>query len=192
MLLPLFALVVLSTLFLFSRSIDRTRSFPYSGAGVPADTGQQRVGNPSYRALGSDGSAITLTAERATVDSENPDRAISFGVQGRIELPSGLTYDVTSGRGTFDQTASVARLDGGVTILTSDGYHIESEEMIATLSAGKLETTGQVTARGPLGNLTAGKMTIERQADAPPGASYVLVFQKGVKLVYTPKNDNGN
>ncbi|MFN4204646.1 MAG: hypothetical protein ACK4GM_16505, partial [Tabrizicola sp.] len=75
-------------------------------------------------------------------------------------------------------------LSGSVTVTTSSGYRLETEEIVARLDRTGLESRAPVTATGPAGEIRADAMVL-RQDILTPGA-YVLVFNGGVRLVYRP------
>ena len=58
--------------------------------------------------------------------------------------------------------------------------------MHTRLDRTELESEGEVTADGPVGRLTAGKMQLSQTGDAAD--SNLLVFKNGVNLIYTPSD----
>lgn len=184
--LPLVALGILSTLFLFSRNVDPTQAIPYSQVDVEELAREQRVGAPSYSGVTRDGSAISFEAGAVRPDPNNPRRIAGTTLSAIIETPAGSRIDLTAPEGTIDAQSQIASLRGGVELYTSTGYHVTTSAITAALDQTSLETAGHVAADGPLGELSAGQMILEQQdGDAP---SYVLVFKDGVKLIYDPKD----
>ena len=67
---------------------------------------------------------------------------------------------------------------------TSTGYVIDTARLISRLDALHVLSPGTVTATGPLGDLTAGRMLLHNASDSDAAE---LLFSAGVKLVYQPR-----
>ena len=183
--LPIVALGVLSTLFLFSRNIDPSQSIPYADVDVEKLAREQRVGAPNYAGVTQDGAAISITATAARPAPGNPQIVVATDLVTVIEDAVGGRIDITSDDGLIDTEQQFVTLHGGVRILTSTGYTIDTSGITAALNETSLVTDGQITANGPLGSLNAGLMELQPQNG--PGGSHLLVFKGGVKLIYDPK-----
>jgi len=183
--LPIVALGILSTLFLFSRNIDPSQSIPYAKVDVENLAKEQRLGAPNYAGVTEDGSAISITAQSAQPDLDNPDRILANDITAKIEDANGGHLDITSGSGVINSKHQILILKGGVHIVTSSGFTIDTSGITSSLGITSVVTDGEITANGPLGLLKAGKMEVLPQNG--PKASHLLVFKGGVKLIYDPK-----
>lgn len=183
--LPIMALGVLSTLFLFSRNVDPSLSIPYAKVDVKELAREQGIGAPNYAGMTNDGAAISITAQSARPDLDNPNRAMATGLAATIEDKAGGHINMTSNDGVIDTDQQLATLRGQVQISTSTGYTIDTSGLTASLNETAMITDGEITAVGPLGILNAGQMELKPQ-DGQKG-SHLLVFKGGVKLVYDPK-----
>jgi len=183
--LPIVALGILSTLFLFSRNIDPSQSIPYAKVDVENLAKEQRLGAPNYAGVTEDGSAISITAQSAQPDLDNPDRILASDITAKIEDANGGHLDITSGSGVINSKHQILILKGGVHIVTSSGFTIDTSGITSSLGITSVVTDGEITANGPLGLLKAGKMEVLPQNG--PKASHLLVFKGGVKLIYDPK-----
>ncbi len=184
-LLPLFALAVLSTLFLFSHRIDPTQSIPYSRVEVDELARQERIGSPRYAGVAGDGTSLSVSAGMVRPDQALPGHFLAKDLKAEIETPDGLRLEVSAAGGEIDERARIARLAGGVKIRASNGYEMTADAFTAGLETGEARSEGPVLGEGPLGRLEAGGMEI-----APAGngsAGHVLVFKDGVKLIYDPQ-----
>ena len=197
-LLPLGALAMLSTLFLFSHSIDPSKAVRYAKVDVKKLASEPQVTAPDYAGMTRDGTSVTVRAAVAT-PLMSPDAQTTPGspaMQGvnatnlrvRFERKGGGATVVDAKTGSVDQGTGVMNLAGGVKINTSGGYQIDTLALTGLLDRTHLQSDGSVTATGPLGRIDAGGMVINAAktagSDAP--GPYVLVFNRGVKLVYTP------
>jgi len=181
-LLPLMALVLLSTLFLLSRNIDPMAALPFADTEIDERLDGQQITAPFFSGTTQSGDRISVSAgTMATRDAAN-NEAEDFSAQ--IDLASGTRVILFADRGRFDLTKSASTLTGNVVITTSTGYKLASDVLRGEFDALLLESPGPVAGNGPLGTLNAGQMRLYRQA---PDANAHLVFTNGVKLVYSPK-----
>lgn len=183
--LPLAALAILSTLFLFSRTIDPTRAIPLAGIDVADLAREPRINAPDYSGVTIDGTAMTLLAQSAKPDPENAGHVTAVEPTAILETPDGMRIEISSALAEVDTGSGQLVLEGGVRLLTSLGYAVETEQVSAALDRTRLETTGEIVAVGPLGRISAGQMVLQQNADR--AGSYLLVFKNGVSLLYEPK-----
>lgn len=184
-LLPLAALALLSTLFLFSR--DR-------GSGQPPDTTvdldavarEQRLGAPDFAGVTGDGTAVSVRAQTARPDPLNPGRATVTSVRARLDMPDQRHVDIAADHGVVDKGAGTLVLEGAVEIRTSEGYDLRSERMVSALDATDVVSDVPISADGPIGRLEAGAMHLKEDPGAP--GQYLLDFKNGVRLIYEPKD----
>lgn len=181
--LPLVALGLLSTVFLFSRKIDPEASIPYARVDVEELVREKRINEPDYAVVTDEGTAISFSAQSATPKPDDDSKIDAFTVTTNLQFQDGGTADITSDFAALDTKGSAADLAGSVHIVTSDGYVLDTENLTANLEETAFFAPGEVQMTGPLGDLTAGSM--EMTTDDTGG--YVLVFKNRVKLVYEPK-----
>ena len=188
--LPLAALALLSTVFLLARNIDPTQAIPFAEIDVEELAREQRISAPNYAGVTEDGAAISVTASTARPDPDSPERVDATDLEAELITATGVRYQLSSQRGEIDSGADMAYLQGGVVVTTSSGYRITSDAMSTSLSRTLLESEGPVQADGPAGRLDAGSMSLAPLPDAEgdDSANHLLVFNKGVKLVYTPSD----
>ncbi|WP_426370724.1 hypothetical protein [Aliiroseovarius sp. PTFE2010] len=182
--LPLAALALMSTVFLTARTIDPATDLPFADVDASELAREQRIGQPRFSGVSSDGAAITLSAETIRPDAGGQGMASGSNLVLRIDLPVGTTIQLDANDGALDTQSRRAELGGGVIVTTSDGFRVETSRIAANLEATELVTAGEITATAPMGNLVAGKMRVTRD-DADD--TYLLVFNEGVKLVYQPQ-----
>ena len=177
-LLPLAALMLLSVLFLFSRTPDPDPDIPY--AEIEALAEEPRLVGPSYAGVGQNGATIALKAEEIRPMGDGVFAAT--GLLGDVAMADGRLVQLQAGGAEFDEPGRVARLTGLARVVTSDGYEIETRGIEADLAAGPQLVPGELEARAPFGELTAGGMRLEDS-----GSGNGMVFTNGVRLLYDPK-----
>lgn len=185
-LLPLVALAILSTLFLFSRSIDPTQAIPYSQVDVEELAREQRIGEPNFAGVTQDGAAVSIAARAARPDPQDSKKVTGTDLSATIDMPVGTRVQIAAPQGVIDAANQVAALSGGITLTTSTGYSVATEGLTTALDRTSVISDGAVTAEGPLGTLDAGQVVLTQHNGDDP--AYVLVFKDGVKLVYDPKH----
>ena len=182
--LPLVAIGLLSTLFLFSRKVDPEQAIPFADVDVEAILRDERVNVPNYTAVTANGTAVSVSAKSAQPGQASGAGASADQIIARLDFPSGTRALVSAATGQLISDQSNLHLAGGVTILTTDGLRIQTQALTSHLNRTDILTEGEVNAQGPLGMLTAGQMHLTDTGGE--NGSYVAVFNKGVKLVYQP------
>jgi lipopolysaccharide export system protein LptC len=182
-LLPLAALGLLSTLFLFARAIDPEDAIPYATVDVEDRIREPRMTAPVYSGVTSDGAALSVRAAEARPGTAD-GAAMAQALAARLETPDGALTDLVAASGTLDDGAGLLSLMGDVILTTSSGYVVESQAMTARLDRTGVTSPGAITATAPMGTLNATGMSLEQTTT--PG-DYVLVFKGRVRLIYTPE-----
>lgn len=186
-LLPLLALAILSTMFLFSRQSDTESRIPYTRVDAEKMAQEPRIVDPDYTGVTSDGAEISLTAREAT-----PPGADSGGAMrdARLEWrrPDGISADLTAPDASLAD--GLISLTGGVRMATSTGWTLEAPRIDAMTDRSRLSGYDGVTATAPFGNITSEEMELvpdSRDAGGVvSGDSAVLSFSGNVRLIYQP------
>jgi lipopolysaccharide export system protein LptC len=177
--LPLAALALMSTVFLFARAPSQENAIPY--AEIEALAQEPRLSGAQLSGMTDDGSVIELTA-RTTRPSG--DTISAEALAAGIDTADGIRIDIRAGGGEIDNTTRIARLTGLAHLQTSNGFEMEAAGFSADLTTGRIRSDGALEVQAPFGSLTAGQLVIE----TPEGADgQVMLFQNGVRLLYTPQ-----
>lgn len=177
--LPLAALALMSTVFLFARAPTHDSTIPY--AEIEEIAREPRLSGAQLSGVAYDGSIIELTARTTRPDGNMISAEALAAV---IDTADGTRIDIRSGQGVIDETARTVRLTGLASMETSNGYNMETSGFTADLASGRITSDGALEIQAPFGSLTAGQLVIE----TPEGATnQVMLFQNGVRLVYTPQ-----
>lgn len=183
-LLPLAALAILSTLFLVAETLDPDKAIPYADVDVEKLVLEQGITNPAFGGVTNSGARISMAAISVRPADSSQQTFVGEELIARVELPKGTRIDIASPNGVIDSKRREAILDGGARLVTSQGYTIETERLTTRYDIVMAETAGAVFATGPGGQITAGRMTLERE---PKSGGYQIVFQDGVRLIYKPQ-----
>jgi lipopolysaccharide export system protein LptC len=178
--LPLLALAILSSLFLFSRPIDPEDAIPYADVEIADRLAQPRMTGAGFSTVTSDGATLTLSADQAAPTESG---ATAKGLSGQWSAPGGGKTEFSATSGRLDRNTDQLVLEDGVRLATSTGYVVTMDQLTIRTDTSFMESNGAVAVTAPMGDLTAGGMRSERSAD---GTSHLLVFNRGVRLIYQP------
>ena len=177
--LPLIALGLLSTLFLFSRTPDPDAALPFAEVDVEQLVREQRLSRPRFAGTLEDGREVTLEADSAATEATNPNLILLTTVEGHVALSGTSELVIRSRTGDIDLAAQIVDLAGAVTADTTDGYHLASERLTVAMDAMRMVSPGPVTLEGQGFRLEAGAMEL-----TGPEAAAFLSFTGGVRLLY--------
>ncbi len=188
-LLPLAALVILSTVFLLSRERAPDGDVPLGDAGLSTRAMEERVTHPFYAGTTESGASLTVSAASARPDPAQEGAALAEGLEARLRLTDGSRVTITARGGAVDAEAGRAALTGGVVLRSSAGYRVETETLRAALNRVEITSDGSVTATAPMGRLEAGRM---RLVEGEGTENARMLFTRGVRLLYDPANQGGS
>lgn len=182
--LPMAAIAILSSLFLFSKSYDPSQNVLLGNKDVAEFAATERITAPRFAGMTPGGVTIQIAAREGKPRAEGGPAFDAVDLNAHIEAPDGTVIDLKAKSGAVDSLAQQAELSNGITIASSHGFVAETFGMTFALDRLHILSQGAVTAKGPLGNLNAGGMEYGSATDQ--GDTSLLVFNGGVKLVYTP------
>ncbi len=181
--LPLLALGLLSTLFLFSHTPDPEQAIPFARVDVQELAREQRLGSPRIAGTLSDGREIIFTADTAAPVLTAPSQFRADGIEARVDLTSDSVLLIVSDSGLFRPSAEEAELEGNVGLTTSTGINLMTELLEINLATSNAVSPGAVELTGPGLTLNAGSMRILLQ-----DGNEVVSFNDGVRVLYEPQN----
>lgn len=183
-LLPLIALAILSTMFLFSRRPETEPQIPYAEVDAEAMAREPRIVAPEYSGVTSDGAELSLQASQAApAGGEGAATASDLRLDWR--RPDGLSAELTAPDGRVEN--GIVGLRGGVRMSTSSGWTLEAPNVDASTDRSRLAASGGVEAMAPFGRVDADRMELVPETDDTQKAgSAVLNFSGGVRLIYQP------
>jgi lipopolysaccharide export system protein LptC len=180
--LPLAALALLSTLFLFARSTGPNSSTPI--AEIEAIAREPRITEPYFSGIANDGSVISIAADEIRPDPDQPDAFAVGKIEAEIEATDGSHVTISAGEGQIDPRARLARMTGLARMTSSSGYVMETAGVVADLDSGTVTSIGPLEVQAPYGDLTAGGLIL---SVTDTGTGQQMVFNGGVRLLYQPQ-----
>ncbi|WP_420585357.1 LPS export ABC transporter periplasmic protein LptC [Ruegeria sp.] len=182
-LLPLVAILMLSTVFLLSRSIETDVTVPFTQTDIDERLAEQVVTRPNYRGTTRKGEEVRIEAKRATQGTED-SRPTASEFYGQLGLSGGGVITLDSNSGMIRPDKNTATFVGDVIITSTDGIEITTDLLNTALDEIRGDAPGQVNGTGIIGNFSAGSMTFGTEKKDGP---VHIIFTDGVKLVYEPQ-----
>ena len=180
-LLPLIALVLLSTLFLFSRKINPEDAIPYASVDVEDRLRDPKMTDAGFAGMTSDGASLSIQAGEAKQTTEGGALKV---VQGFLQTPDGAKTDLASAAVALNSAQKMIELTDGAELRAANGYVVQAQGLGVSTDTTRVESRGAISAIGPGGQLTADHMVLSQQGAAGP---YLLVFNGKVRLLYQPQ-----
>jgi lipopolysaccharide export system protein LptC len=177
--LPLVALAIMSSLFLFSSSITLDGALPFADVDVADRLREPKMTQVQIATTGASGAVIDINAATITPIGETQAKATT--AFGTITALSGHVTQMQAAQIDYDEGAAAAALTGGVKVQAS-GYQMVTDALDVDIANAQADSRSTVNAIGPLGTLDAGRMSIRQNQ-----TGVVVVFKSGVRLLYTPK-----
>ena len=129
-----------------------------------------------------------MVADSARPQLDKPEIINANQLDARITQTDGTILDVDAQAGTFNSDSKDAVLTGGVIVASSNGYTMTTDQMRARFDGSAMDADSAVVVDGPDMRIEAGSMRVRLNPTNDGDRGYVVVFNGGVKLVYTPKD----
>jgi lipopolysaccharide export system protein LptC len=178
-LLPMIALALLSTLFLFARKPDPEAALPYADVDVAQLVREQRLSRPRFAGTLEDGREVTLVADTAAAAVDDPSTITMTDIESRVVLSGDTALLLSAEHGDLDLGGQVVALDGAVNAATTNGYEMTTDRLTVAMDAMRLTAPGGVVLTGPGLTIEAGAMELSGHE----GAAF-LSLTGGVRLLY--------
>jgi len=182
--LPILALMLLSTLFLVARTVDPAQQLPFADVDVDQLARDERIGAPDYSSVTTEGAAIAVSARTATPDADDPNKVSGEQVRAEIDMPNGERIAIRAGHVRMNPLIGLATLSDAVTITSSANYRIETSGIEIKLDQTGVRSTGPVRLSGGIGELTANEFELTAQSGTTD--AHRIVFSGNVRLIVTP------
>ena len=181
-LLPIVALGLLSTIFLFSGKVDVTQSLPYAEHNIAEIIREQRITQPYFTGIASNGTEIALSAAYASPQVANAHILEITDLSVVLRSTSDRMVQVTAGQGALDSARQTAQISTDVHIAALPDFWVTTEALDMNFNQGFISAKGGFQGVTSLGAITAGEMHLQMTAD-----DQQIVFLNDVRLVYSPK-----
>lgn len=180
-LLPLGAVALLSTLFLFARSQNDAGGVPF--AKLTELARETRLSKPHFSGVSADGITFALSAETIRPGAVSGQLFDVDQIILRLTAENGTAMTLSAGQATVDTQADTVRIRERARLLGSNGYVMETAGLTFDLKTGVIVSDGPLSIDAPFGDLNAGQLKVSGSASEP----LHLNFTQGVEMVYLPR-----
>ena len=181
-LLPIFALGMLSTIFLFSGKVDVTKSLPYAELNVAEIIREQRITKPYFTGTSETGFEFALSAAHATPGTNDSGILNISELSVEFKSPQNKIAKITAGLGTLNSNTKFATVSKGVRLEINTSFWVTADELNISFRDSHASTKGPFTGVSTIGSLESGKMML-RLIDN----EQQILFTDGVRMLYQPK-----
>ena len=181
-LLPILALGMLSTIFLFSGRVDVTQSLPYAKLNIAEIVREQRITKPYFYGVSDNGTEITLSAAYASSDTQNSNILNITDLSIILTSEQAKTVRITAGLGVLDATKQKAMVSKDVYLTAMQGFSLKTNSLTVDLKQGVVTADTVFQSVTALGTIDARNMIVKMIAN-----DQQIIFTNGVRLIYYPK-----
>jgi len=183
-LLPIAALSMLSTIFLFSGKVDVTQSLPYAELNVADIIREQRITRPYFTGISESGIEFALSAAYATPDANKPSILNVSELDIKFKSPKGNEANITASLGLVNAETNYASISQGVRLDSKLNFWIATERLDIYLNDSYASTNGPFKGVFPFGSIDSGNMILKMIA-----GDQRILFTNGVRMLYKPKEN---
>ena len=181
-LLPIVALGMLSTIFLFSGKVDVTQSLPYAKLNIAEIVREQRITKPYFSGVSDNGTEITLSAAYASSDKQDSDILNITDLSIILTSEHAKTVRITAGLGTLDATKQKVTVSKDVYLTAMPDFWLKTNSLTIDLKQGVATADTVFQSITALGTIDAGNMLVKMITN-----DQQIIFTNGVRLIYYPK-----
>ena len=183
-LLPIVALGMLSTIFLFSGKVDVTQSLPYADLNVADIIREQRITRPYFTGISEGGTEFALSAAYATPDANKPSVLNVSELDIEFKSLKGSKTKITAGAGLVNAKTNYASITQGVRLDSKLNFWIATERLDIYFNHSYASTNGPFKGVFPFGSIDSGNMILKMIT----GKQQIL-FTNGIRMLYQPKEN---
>jgi len=192
--MPLVAIALLSTVFLFTKNKTLEGGFEFAKADFLALESGMQVTKPRISGSNKQGDTFYFSASVLVPDAPKPEKLTAQNLSGEIRFLDGVTLDLSARAAEMNITDHTIQLSGEALVVFSNGLRATTDHVFADLDNGSLTTDGDVRAVGEMGVIEAGNLRIEtiRMEDSE---KRMIWFENNVKVVLnmaTPEQNKAN
>jgi len=179
--LPIVALAIVVVLMVWSDREAPLKAVPREKIS-PQTASRNELVNPKFQSEDSDNQPYTITADKATQNSENMDKILLDKPVADISLKGRNWVALKAKQGAYNQKSGVLELDGSVQMNHDTGYEIQSDHMNIDVNQQMLSSDRAVTGHGPSAEISAQGLEADGKTDT-------VIFKGPAKLILRQAKD---
>ena len=183
-LLPIVALGMLSTIFLFSGRVDVTQSLPYAKLNIAEIVREQRITKPYFSGVSNNGTEITVSAAYASSDTQNSNILNITDLSIILISEHEKAVRITAGLGVLDAAKQKAMASKDVYLTAMPDFWLKTNNLTVDLKQGIATADTLFQSITALGTIDAGNMVVKTIT-----SDQQIIFKNGVRLIYYPNQN---
>ena len=183
-LLPIVALGMLSTIFLFSGRVDVTQSLPYAKLNIAEIVREQRITKPYFSGVSHNGTEITVSAAYASSDTQNSNILNITDLSIILISEHEKAVRITAGLGVLDAAKQKAMASKDVYLTAMPDFWLKTNNLTVDLKQGIATADTLFQSITALGTIDAGNMVVKTIT-----SDQQIIFTNGVRLIYYPNQN---
>ena len=183
-LLPIVALGMLSTIFLFSGRVDVTQSLPYAKLNIAEIVREQRITKPYFSGVSNNGTEITVSAAYASSDTQNSNILNITDLSIILISEHEKAVRITAGLGVLDAAKQKAMASKDVYLTAMPDFWLKTNNLTVDLKQGIATADTLFQSITALGTIDAGNMVVKTITSGQQ-----IIFTNGVRLIYYPNQN---
>lgn len=173
---------LVATVFLFGTNRPSVEAFFLNNSDLVALALGEQIMDPTFTGVSNTDDAFTIGASAAIPNGPQPNRVWLEDPTTSLELNSGTLVFARSDEGTFDIESRTVSLSGNAIITSSDGYRIDSQNILLDVRETGLTAAGGIRVQLPEGQVAAERLMVTSRDDENDRQRFVLNFEGGVKM----------
>lgn len=125
------------------------------------------------------GRRYAVTAERAVQSLLDPSQLTLENIVADLDLGEDGWVKISGARAHYDTGTEILRLTDGISVTSSEGHRADLSSAALFLKEGRFESAEPLTITSPKGEISAGRMNVERDGD-------VIRMRGGVNMMINP------
>lgn len=121
----------------------------------------------------------SVTAERAVQSLTDPSKLTLENIVADLDLGKDGWVKISGARARYDTSTEILRLTDGISVTSSEGHRARLSSAALFLKEGRFESAEPITISSPKGEISAGRLNVERDGD-------VIRMKGGVNVMINP------
>lgn len=178
--LPVAALAVVAVLITWKNDNAPVTPIPREKIS-PQTVTQNELIKPKFQSEDSSNQPYTITADKATQNTDDMDAVILDNPVADMTLTSGDTVSIKAVNGTYRQSAKILSLRGDIAVTHHGGYDIHTEALDIDVAGQTITSNQPVTATSPTARIESSGLTVD-------GAAKIITFTGHTTLTLKKEN----
>ncbi|MBC7985509.1 MAG: LPS export ABC transporter periplasmic protein LptC [Sphingomonadaceae bacterium] len=158
--LPLAIGVLAAFLFMAPLNRDSELAFHLDKDSLEQAGERMRIENARYSGADTDGHLFQLRAGSAVQPNSREPLIRLNDLSAMIDLSDGAA-SFAAERGLYNSDTQMVAIDGPVALRGSDGYALDTSDVVVDLNSQRMRSRGGVEGRIPLGSFSAERMSVD-------------------------------